>query len=100
MGLRAIVDLFINATIGDIGNFKVKLHKLVDDGYLSKKNRETLEVALDAGHAATHRAYNPSPDDLALVLDIMENLIRPLAMKKRIENLKKNIPKRKVQQGD
>lgn len=100
MGLRAIVDLFINATIGDIGSFKVKLDKLVDDHHLSRENRETLEVALDAGHAATHRAYNPSPYDLASVLDIMENLIRPLALKKRIEELKKNIPKRKVQQGD
>jgi hypothetical protein len=98
MGARAIVDLFMNATIGDIGGFQAKLNRLVDDGYLSKKNRETLEAALDAGHAAAHRGHNPSPDDITLVLDIVENLIQPLALRERIEDLKKNTPKRKVQQ--
>lgn len=99
MGARAIVDAFMNVTIGDIGGFQTKLEKLVEDGYLSKRNRETLEAALDAGHAAAHRAHNPSPDDLTLILDIVENLIQPLALKEKIEDLKKNTPKRKVQQG-
>ena len=94
MGARAIVDQFMNVMIGDIGGFKAKLQKLVDDGYISKKNRETLEAALDAGHAATHRSHDPSPDDLTLVLDIVENLIQPLALEKKIETLKKNTPKR------
>jgi hypothetical protein len=97
MGARTIVDAFMNATIGDIGGFQAKLEKLVEDGYLSTKNRETLEAALDAGHAAAHRAHNPSLDDLTLVLDIVENLIEPLALKEKIEDLKKSTPKRKVQ---
>jgi hypothetical protein len=48
MGARALVDLFINATIGDIGGFQKKLERLVETGYLSRKNMEILEPALDA----------------------------------------------------
>jgi hypothetical protein len=95
MGTRTLVDLFMNATIGDIGGFQRKLEKLVEDGYLSKKNREILEPALDAGHAATHRAHDPSVEDVNLVFDIVENLLQPLALKIKVENLKKHTPQRK-----
>jgi hypothetical protein len=39
MGARALVDLFMNATIGDIGGFQRKLQKLVEEGYLSSDCR-------------------------------------------------------------
>lgn len=97
MGARALVDLFMNSTIGDIGGFQKKLEKLVEDGYLSSKSKDILEPALDAGHAATHRAHNPTTDDVNLVFDIVENLIQTLAFKEKVEDLKKNTPKRQVQ---
>ena len=94
MGARALVDLFMNVSIGDIGGFQKKLEKLVEDGYLSKKNKEILEPALDAGHAATHRAHTPTTEDVNVVFDIVENLIQALALKKKVEDLKKHTPKR------
>jgi hypothetical protein len=94
MGTRALVDLFMNTTVGDIGGFQRKLEKLVEEGYLGKKNKEILEAALDAGHAATHRAHNPTAEDVNLVFDIVENLIQHLALKKRSHDLKKHTPKR------
>jgi Domain of unknown function (DUF4145) len=97
MGARALVDLFMNATIGDIGGFQKKLQKLVETGYLSRKNMEILEPALDAGHAATHRAHNPTADDVTVVFDIVENLIQSLALKPKAEELKKRTPIRQVQ---
>jgi hypothetical protein len=97
MGARALVDLFMNSTIGDIGGFQQKLQKLVNDGYVSSKNMEILEPVLDAGHAATHRAHTPTAEDVGLVFDIVENLIQTLAFKEKIEDLKKHIPKRKLQ---
>jgi hypothetical protein len=97
MGTRALVDLFMNTTIGDIGGFQRKLEKLVEDGYLGEKNKEILEAALDAGHAATHRAHNPTAEDVNLVFDIVENLIQHLALKKKSADLKKHTPKRQGQ---
>lgn len=97
MGARALIDLFMNATVGDIGGFQRKLGQLVDDGYLSAKNKEILEAALDAGHAAAHRAHSPTKGDVTLVFDIVENLVQTLALKDKIEDLKKNTPKRESQ---
>jgi hypothetical protein len=94
MGTRALVDLFMNTTIGDIGGFQRKLDKLVEDGYIGKKNKEILEAALDAGHAATHRAHNPTAEDVNLVFDIVENLIQHLVLKTQSADLKKHTPKR------
>lgn len=94
MGARALVDLFMNASIGDIGGFQKKLAKLVEDGHLSRQHKEILEAALDAGHAAAHRAHNPTTDDVALVFDIVENLIQPLALKEKTEELRRRTPRR------
>jgi Domain of unknown function (DUF4145) len=98
MGARALVDLFMNASIGDIGGFQKKLAKLVDEGYLSRKNMEILEAALDAGHAAAHRGHDPTTEDVTLVLDIVENLLQPLALKDKADELRKRTPKREAQQ--
>lgn len=94
MGARALVDLFMNAKTGDIGGFQKKLDKLVEDGYLSKRNEKILDAALDAGHAAAHRAHTPSTDDVNVVFDIVENLLQSLVLEKRVEALRKHTPKR------
>lgn len=95
MGARALVDLFMNSTVGDIGGFEAKLDNLVKQGYLSEKNKAMLEPALDAGHAATHRAYNPKAEDVNLVFDIVENLLQTKIFEGKVENLKKHTPKRR-----
>ena len=94
MGARTLVDLFMNKTIGDIGGFQAKLKRLEEGGYLSSKNRAILEPALDAGHAATHRGHEPNSEDVNLVFDIVENLIQTLVLENKVEQLKKNTPKR------
>lgn len=96
MGARTLVDLFMNKTVGDIGGFKGKLNKLVEEGYLSSKDREILDSALDASHAASHRGHDPSKEDVNLVFDIVENLIQKMVLKRRIKALRKHTPKRKM----
>ncbi len=95
MGARALVDLFMTKTVGDIGGFAAKLNKLVEEGYLSTKDREILEPALEAGHAVTHRGHDPSTDDVELVFDIVENLIQKLVLKRKVKVLRQHTPKRK-----
>jgi len=57
MGARALVDIFMTEHLGDIGGFQQKLDSLENEGYLSKVNRQVLEAALEAGHAAAHRGH-------------------------------------------
>jgi len=95
MGCRALIDMFMTTTVGDVGGFASKLSSLVSEGYLSLQHRSILEAALDAGNAATHRGHEPSADDVALVLDIVENLTQTLVLKKNIAALRRHTPRRK-----
>jgi len=94
MGARACVDMFMNATIGDIGGFEEKLRGLVESGHLSKIDRSTLEAALEVGHAASHRGHCPSSNEVNQVMDIVENLLQKLALSKSAELLSKSTPQR------
>ena len=59
------------------------------------KHAEVLEVALDAGSAAAHRAFRPDPDDLNAVMDIIENLLHSIYhLEKLATRLKKTTPPR------
>ncbi|WCE89388.1 DUF4145 domain-containing protein [Pseudomonas syringae] len=94
MGVRALIDMYFNDTIGDVGGFAKKLAALVRDGHLSSVDQEILEVALDAGHAAAHRGYILQPTDVALVMDIVENLLHRHSLRASAAELGKSIPLR------
>lgn len=94
MGARTMVDMYMTDTIGDNGGFVKKLNKLVTDGHLSKKDRDVLEAALEAGHAAAHRGHSPSSDDINHVMDIVENLLQKTTLHHSADALKKGTPPR------
>jgi hypothetical protein len=96
MGARTVLDMFIIGKVGDIGSFKAKLQKLVDEKYISSSARDLLEVALEYGHATIHRGYVPKKEEINSVLDIIENLLRAETLIDETEELKKSIPKRKT----
>lgn len=95
MGLRTIIDMFIVDNIGDIGSFQKKIKSLREKGFINNEQFEFIEASIDAGNAAAHRGYKPSEKSLILVLEIVEHLLRPIAVKKRVDILKNEIPKRK-----
>ncbi|GBO55758.1 hypothetical protein APA_3908 [Pseudanabaena sp. lw0831] len=94
MGARTVIDMFILDKIGDIGTFEEKLKKLVDGGYLGSKQRDILKVVLDAGSAAAHRGYNPSPEDLNHVIDVVESLLQFYIFEVQSNSVKVKIPPR------
>lgn len=94
MGARTIVDMYMNDTVGDIGGFVRKLNKLVSDGHLGRQDKDVLEVALEAGHAASHRGYLPSSNEISHVMDIVENLLQKKALQRSAAELKRGTPSR------
>lgn len=98
MGARAIVDMYMNDAVGDIGGFAKKLSKLVTDGHLSKQDKEILDVALEAGHAAAHRGHTPTVQEVAHVMDIVENLLQKFALRHHAAELSKGTPRRLIKQ--
>jgi hypothetical protein len=96
MGIRALLEHVMIDKIGDKGNFIANLNEFQKQGYVAPKQREILDVVLEVGHAAMHRSYNPSEDDLKSAIDIAENLIQTIYVhKKKAHKMKSTIPKRK-----
>jgi hypothetical protein len=95
MGTRALLDMLICEKIGDVGGFGQKLKELEKEGYVSSKNREVLEAALDAGNAAAHRGYFANTRTVNTVMDIIENLLHAVyVLHDAAEKLRKSTPPR------
>ncbi len=96
MGLRALLEHVMTDIVGPRNTFKELTLAFAYDGYLSPKQKEILETILSAGHAATHRAYNPSREDLEALLDLSESIIETIYVHGRqAKKLDARIPPRK-----
>ena len=77
-GSRTLLDRLLVLTVGDKGSFEGGLSALVDEGKMSTHEREILEPVLQAGHAAAHRGWAPTREQLKTILDTVEGLIHRL----------------------
>lgn len=94
MGARALVDLYMTNELGDIGGFAQKLKELENKGLISKPNKEYLDAALEAGHAAAHRGHKAQNEEVNQVIDIVENLLQNHVLAMAATNLKSKTPNR------
>jgi hypothetical protein len=99
MGVRAVVDMVLVSQVGDSGGFAAKLKLAEQAGTISKKNREVLEAALDAGNAAAHRGHVAKTEDVQAVMDIVENLLQAeYHLQSLAERLRETTPPRPKKQ--
>ncbi|WP_370630409.1 DUF4145 domain-containing protein [Methylococcus sp. Mc7] len=94
MGLRALLDTYMVKKVGDSGTFKDKLEKLVSLGFLSAAQVLQIEPALEAGHAAAHRGFNPPPETVTFVLDVVELLLHQDLLGAQASTINASIPRR------
>jgi hypothetical protein len=95
MGVRAALEALMIDKVEDHRNFTKNLDELEKAHYISHRNRTSLEAILEVGHAATHRGWDPSSNDINTILDIMENLIQSVYLHEvHAEDLKKAVPKK------
>ena len=96
MGARTLVDMAILDKVGDPGSFDKKLQALEDGGYVSKRNREVLDAALDAGNASAHRGHKFDSESVNQVMDIVENLLQAIyVLEPAAKKIKTATPPRK-----
>lgn len=96
IGLRTVIDLVCNEKIGDIGGFAKKLNHLVNKGFITKRNKQILDKALEVGHASAHRGYFPTIEKLRTVLEIVNHLLKEIYILEKASNeIKKDVPPRK-----
>lgn len=94
MGTRALIDCYIEMTIGAQPNFKTGLKRLFTEQLISQTEKEIIEAAIEAGHASAHRGHCPDADQIHLVIDIVENIIHKELLKSPASTLKNSVPKR------
>lgn len=100
-GSRTLIDRLIVLTVGDKGNFQRGLNALIEGGKISQHERDILEPVVQAGHAAAHRGWAPSKDQLKIILDTVEGLIhRLLVLPSLAEQLEEAVPGRERKSPD
>lgn len=81
VGVRTALDMAIVEQIGDAGSFRDKLDLLHMKGQVDKQERDMLKALLEAGNAAAHRGFQPSRQDLEVMLEILEEVLDGLFMR-------------------
>ena len=94
MGCRTIIDMYLNSEIGDNGSFQKKLNTLLTKKLISEPNKKIISIAIDAGNAASHRAYSPDDNTLITVVNIIENLLEQLVLRKGATMVEDETPQR------
>jgi hypothetical protein len=73
--------------------FEEKLDELVSIGMVSKSERDTLEVLVDAGGAAAHRGWAPKAKELITMMEIVEAFLhRAFILGDGLQRLKAAVP--------
>ena len=81
--------------VGDKGTFKSILEEYHKVGYISKPDKEQLEIVLEAGHGATHRSFDPLPEQAKMVIDITCRILEGVYVHApQAQTLKASIPPR------
>jgi len=73
--------------------FAKKLNQLVTENHILQQDRDNLEILVNAGSAAAHRAWRPRSSDLSNMVDVLEkflfNVVVPQPDVKKLKVTKK-----------
>lgn len=78
MGIRALLEQIMVSKVGDLGCFEKQLDAFAQKGYISFIQLDSMKATLEVGHAAMHRGYKPTEEDVNIALDIVEGVMAPL----------------------
>ena len=77
IGTRTLLDRAMFLRVGDPRNgFAGKLDAMVEKGHIGATEREILETITDAGNAAAHRGFAPTPGTLVTIVETVENFLQ------------------------
>lgn len=96
MGIRALAERGMVDLVGEKGTFKKTIRAFLDAGYVAPFRAEMFENTLiEAGHAAMHRNFSPSADDVNTLLDILEGVLNTVHYEPmRADAVRRTIPPR------
>lgn len=100
MGIRALIEHTMIKKIGDNGSFLNNLNVFMENGFISKNQKDRLNTVLEAGHATIHRSYSPATEDIHTCIDITESVVESVYIHpEKANKLEKRIPKKRNANG-
>lgn len=98
IGVRTVFDCASELLgIAPEKNFGEKIAELKDAGKIGADEKEILKTLTEAGSAAAHRGWRPDPQELDVMMNIIEAfLYRTFVLDAEAGRLKESVPKRKA----
>lgn len=92
-GIRTAFDaVSLQLNVDSTLSFKEKIEKLRSAQHITGRERDYLQLLVDAGSAAAHRGWNPTSEQITVLMDILEGLIhRSLILPKKADELKTSL---------
>lgn len=82
--------------------FISKLDELVKLGHIGAVDKEHLDALIDAGSASAHRGWQPTPEDLHTMMEVLENFLhasfvapeKQRRLQDKVSKMRKTVPQR------
>ncbi len=98
IGLRTLIETVMVDKVGNEGGFAKKLLKFQKAGHITTTHAQLLEIVLDAGSAAIHRAHFPNKEDIKTCVEVVEYLMQGIyILDPKVRKLSDNTPKRDIE---
>lgn len=96
MGIRAVFDMVSTEALQvDAGSFKKKLDDMVLEEHIALTQHANLGAMIEAGSAAAHRGFNPTPEMVDTMWGIAINALESLfVLKPKAQKLRGDTPAR------
>jgi Domain of unknown function (DUF4145) len=100
MGVRSLLEKIMVSKTGDLGAFSANIMEFERLGHVSGLQRGRLEAILEVGHAAIHRDFTPTSQEVITLVDIAEHIVESVFLHdSRIKSVRKRVPLRKKATG-
>lgn len=95
MGIRSLIEHMMIDKCGDHGRFDANVRAFREADYISAVQADYLNNTLEAGHAASHRAWRPTSSELSTLMDVTESLIESVyVLAEKVKQVKSAVPPR------
>jgi hypothetical protein len=79
MGIRALTEKIMVEQVGRHTTFAATVEAFFQAGFVAPIQQDRFRnVLVEAGHAAIHRNFNPSREDVETLLDLVEGLVEAI----------------------
>jgi Domain of unknown function (DUF4145) len=100
VGARSVLEAVMTDKIGDNGSFAANLNKFRDGGHISRQDYDRLKILMEAGHAGTHRSFEPSKEEVEVLLGLLENVVKGVYFdENKLRKIGERIPPRPDKRG-